>query len=159
MSLLDTIAAGQMIAYDSSKPKLIPASAAAIFPYSDGRFRWSHKLFPRARYRYITISSADPHADIADVEPGCIWPPLAVRPWALERRSQGLDATVYTDRDNFPAVRAALAGVDWHLFLATLDGTILSSYDGMAVRACQYTDRSDAYDESVVFDPQWLNWP
>lgn len=149
---------GAQIAFDSSRPSLIPLHPWGIFPYADGHFAWSHRQRPGARYRYITVQ-ADPAADIADVEEGCIWPPATVRPWALERQSRGLDVTVYCDRDNVPEVRAALEGVTWHLFLSTLDGSVLTEYDGIKVRACQYTDRQDAYDESAVFDPQWLNWP
>lgn len=148
------------IAYDSARPRLIPAGAGAVFPYCDGHYSWSHLEFPHARYRYITVLG-DPDADIADVEPGCMSVAGAVT-WALERKARGhTDLTVYVDRDLFPSVRHAFAErrLSWHLFLTTLDGSKPASYDGMHVRAVQYTDRNGAFDESLVYDEGWLNPP
>lgn len=150
-----------IIGYDSARPKFIPQDAKAIFPYADGPNAWSHTLFPQALYRYITVEG-DPHADICDYEPGCVWPVERVMEWAYQRRQHGHgDLTVYTDRFNFTAVKDAMhkAGLTWHLFLATLDGTILQDWQGMHVRAVQYTTRTDMFDESEVYDEWWLNRP
>jgi hypothetical protein len=147
-----------LTAYDSARPKLIPATAKAVFPYIDGHFAWSHTLFPKALYRYITVQG-DPTADIIDIEPGCVWPPEKAVPWAKTRRSQELDLTVYCNRFAVPMVREALAGFHWHLFLSTLDGSKPTEYEGIALRAVQHTDRSNAYDLSVVYQPNWLNKP
>jgi len=148
-----------VIAYDSASPQHIPVNAAAVFPYSDGSYAWSHARFPRARYRYITVRG-DVNSDIADYEEGAVFGAAALRTWAndrLEKHGNHADLTVYCDKDNFPAVKAAMAGFTWHLFLSTLDGTQPQSYDGMQCRAVQYTDRSDLYDMSVVWDESWLN--
>lgn len=150
-----------VFAYDSARPQLIPADPAAVFPYSDGRYRWSNSKFPRARYRYIT-ALGDPDADIADFEPGCIWPFPRLKGWALERLARhgaSADLTVYTDRSNFPLAAGALRGLNWHLFLATLDGTQPTSWAGKPVRSVQFTDRNGLYDISRVFDEGWLNTP
>lgn len=147
-----------MIAYDSARPSLIPAGAQAIFPYADGHYSWSHKQFPKALYRYITVQG-HPGIDIIDCEPGCVWPPSNVRPWAEARHRAGNDVTVYCDRDTVPMVRGALTGLVWHLFLSTLDGSQPTEFDGIRLRAVQYTDRNNAYDESIVYDEPWLNRP
>lgn len=149
-----------LIAYDSASPRLIPASAEAVLPYSDGHYRWSNLERPRARWRYITVLG-DPDADIADVEPGCIWPPARAAIWAQDRldRHPGADLTIYCDRDVFPAVDDVMTryGWRWQLFLSTLDGTKPTSYRGKPTRAVQFTDRSNAYDMSIVYDLNWLN--
>jgi hypothetical protein len=147
-----------LIAYDSARPKLIPATAEAIFPYWDGHFAWNHIMIPHARYRYITVQG-DPGADIIDIEPGCVWPPAKAVAWCHDRRKAELDMTVYCNRVTVPKVRAALAGFSWHLFLSTLDGSKPSEFEGLPLRAVQYTDRNDAYDMSEVFQPNWLNQP
>ena len=147
-------------AYDSAMPQLIPASAPAVLPYGDGHNKWLHTRFPKALYRYFTVTG-DPALDIADFEPGCIWPGSALRAWAEKRKTNHpeWDLTVYTDRDNFQAVVDSMQGFTWNLFLATLDNTAPESYNGMKCRAVQYTDRSGAYDLSMIFDEDWLNKP
>lgn len=137
---------------------MIPDNPAAVFPYSDGRFAWSHKRFPNAAYRYITIHS-DPNADIADYEPGAIWGTGPLLLWAQLRLRDHDDLTVYTDRNNFPAVRHAMAseGLDWHLFLSVGTDPIVTEYEGMKVRACQ--EFGHGFDIDHVFEPEWLNRP
>jgi hypothetical protein len=149
-----------IIAYDAANPVHIPASAAAVLPYSDGRYRWSNARFPHALFRYYTITGLA-SADIADFEPGCIWPGSALRSWAERRTAAGHpDLTVYVSRDDYPEAVAAMQGFTWHLGLATLDGTKFSSWQGRPVRYCQFTDRvSLDYDMSEVYDVAWLNHP
>jgi hypothetical protein len=147
-----------IIAYDSASPSLIPADAKAVFPYGDGHYRWPHTEFPHALYRYITVTGTW-EADIIDVEPGCVWPPANARNWALEREHRKLDITVYCDRDSYAQVKEVFADFTWHLFLTTLDGTKPTEYDGKKLRAVQYTDRNQQYDESLVYDVGWLNKP
>jgi hypothetical protein len=147
-------------AYDASNWRNIPADAIAIFPWSDGAYHWSNARFPKARYRYLT-ALGNPDADIADFEPGCIWPGSKLRLWAEERldKHPREDLTVYTDRDNYPLAVNAMTGFAWHLFLATQDGTAPETYESRHVRAVQITDRNNLYDVDEVFDVDWLNVP
>lgn len=151
-----------ILAYDSLRPDQIPKDAPAVFPYGDGDGAWARTWFPKARYRYIT-RQGDPHLDICDFEPGCVWPVSSVVGWAHARRAlHRPDLTVYTDRANFDLVYDAMraAGLSWHLWLATLDGTKVTEWQGMHVRACQYeTEPEGRFDVSEVYDEWWLNKP
>lgn len=144
-----------LTAYDSASPQNIPEDAPAILCYADGMYAWKHELRPNAYWRYITVEG-HPDADIADWEPGCIWDPRKLRKWAEERQHRSLDRTVYTDRDNFAAAAEALAGIPWHLGLATLDGSKPHSWQGKPCRFVQYTDRMNLYDMSIVYDVPWI---
>jgi hypothetical protein len=147
---------GIVVGYDAIRPKNIPDNAEAVFPYADGQYAWLHDRFPSALYRYITVKG-DVGVDIADFEPGCMWPVDRVAQWAHDRIDAGKDVTVYTDRDNFPIVRDGLAGINWHLFLSVGTDPILKSYRGMPVRACQRFGLG--FDIDTVFEPEWLNKP
>jgi hypothetical protein len=147
-----------LIGYDSSRPEMIPDNPAAIFPYADGKFAWSHKMFHNVPYRYITIHG-DIHADIADYEQGAIFGREPLLAWARGRMSRYPDAdlTIYTDRANFPAVFGIMSDTPWHLFLSVGTDPIVTEYQGMHVRACQ--EFGIGYDIDHVFDDGWLNRP
>ena len=148
-----------ILAYDSARPSLIPDNPPAILPYADGHFAWSHRLFPNARYRYITVTG-NPDIDIADYELGCIFGRDNLRDWAERRLGRGHhDLTVYSDRNNVAEVILAMQGLEWHLILATLDGTRPTQYDGINLRGVQFTDRNNAYDVSAIYDEGWLIEP
>lgn len=145
-------------AYDSSRWQLIPHTAKAILPYADGRYAWSNSRFPNAAWRYITVLG-NPAVDIIDFEPGCVWDPQKLYDWANHRSQAGEDITVYTFRDAVETVSTTLRKFDWHLWLATLDGTVLTEYEGKPLRGCQYTDRNGLYDISDIYDDNWLYPP
>lgn len=142
-------------AFDSARWQLIPGYAQAIFPYADGRYAWSNSHFPKAQWRYITVLG-NPAVDIIDFEPGCVFNVSTLQNWAHARSQNHQDITVYTYRAAYETVANALKKYDWHLWLATLDGTQLTEYEGKLLRACQYTDRGGLYDISNVYDSHWL---
>lgn len=142
-------------AYDSARYQLIPSWAPAIFPYADGRYAWSNSRFPNAKWRYITVLG-NPAIDIIDYEPGCVFNPRVLANWAEHRAAAREDITVYTYRAAYETVAEVLKKYDWHLFLATLDGSKLTSFEGKQLRACQFTDRNGLYDISEVYDDNWL---
>jgi len=142
-------------AFDSARPQLIPGYAPAVLPYADGRYAWDNNRFPKAKWRYITVLG-NPAVDILDFEPGCVFSIATLQSWAHHRAENKEDITVYTYRSAYPIVADALKKFDWHLWLATLDGTILTEFEGKPLRGCQYSDRSGLYDISKIYDENWL---
>lgn len=139
--------------YDSADPSKIPADAPVIFPYLDGRYAWQQSRFPKAKFRYITVLG-DARAAILDWEPGCVYNPDTLLKWVETRHGRGEGCTVYCNRSDFPRVREILDGKSYGVFLSTLDGTRLSSYEGVALRACQYATEH-GYDISDVWAEEW----
>lgn len=147
------------LAYDSTRPELIPGTAPAVLPYCDGDYAWSRlPLFPKALYRYITVLG-DPDAAIADVETGDLATPAQ---WAYERsrKHPGSALIVYCNRSSVARVQEAMKGYFWHLFLSTLDSSVPREYGGVPVWAVQYQGGPDAdYDKSIVWESKVLNRP
>ena len=160
----------QLLAYDSTRPELIPADAAVVLYYGDGRYAWTAedlKRFPAARRRAITVLG-DPACNIADVENGDMKPgdvPNHLRGWRHDHPG-GEPGSVYCNRSTLPTVQAvcAHAGIgplDWNLWLSTLDGSRPVSVEGGGrLVAVQDQGGIDAdYDVSVVWDRSWPRRP
>jgi hypothetical protein len=158
-----------LIAYDSTRPALIPADAAGILVYGDGKFEWTAEdlaRFPKARRRSITVTG-DPSCNILDVENGDARPsdvPNFLRAWKHEH-PHGEDGTIYCSRDTLAEVQLSLypIGLTFNLWLATLDGSQPRTIENPATSrlvAVQYAGGPDAdYDVSVVYDRSWLRRP
>ncbi len=151
-----------MKAYDSARPLLIPGTAPAILPYADGRFAWplaEVARFPRARRRYITVLGNPRIASICDVERFDVRPEHAPA-FIRERRIlyPGTLPTIYCNRSTLPAVQSACHGLEYRVWLATLDDTIPRSITGGGhLVAVQYRGGPDAdFDISEVLDEHWL---
>lgn len=147
-------------AYDSANWRNIPRNAAAVLPYADGRYAYTHKAFPHARYRSISVLGSWSRASIFDIEPGCIWPPSRARSAVQARQHRYGDATVYCFRSAVPAVKAALHGLTYKAILSTLDGSIYHHYEGWILTGCQFWGGVSApYDKTVIFDRRFLHTP
>jgi hypothetical protein len=119
-------------------------------------------MFPDAYYRAITVEGNYDIANIGDVEPGCIWPPGKGVAFVNDARTAHPDEipALFCDRSTASALIPSLSFRRWHLFLATLDGTILTTFMGKTVSACQFWGGPNApYDRSAVFDLTWLHKP
>jgi hypothetical protein len=154
-----------LIAYDATDPGNIPADAAVILYYGDGKYEWtsdSLARFPKARRRAITVEG-DPACNIADVEHGDMKPsdvPAFLAAWWQEHPG-GSRGTVYCTRSTLVAVQAICAGREFNVWLATLDGSQPRSIDppGTLV-AVQYAGGVTAeYDTSIVWDRSWPRRP
>jgi hypothetical protein len=153
-----------MDAYDSTRPGLIPATAAAVLPYADGDFAWSLDSlarFPLARRRFITVFGNAQIASIFDIETGDGTPPQAPG-FIRERRMRfpSTPPTIYCNRSTLPLVQQRCAGLHYYVWLATLDGTIPESISGGGeLVAVQYENVGGRYDVSRVLNDRWLHPP
>ena len=144
--------------YDSVSPELIPADAAAVAGYADGRYLWSSGDWARFQQAIPLSVCCFPgsRADVLDIESGCAGP-LDAPGWCdrFDRASRRAP-TLYVNRGNWDAVRRAVGPRVVDYWVSTLDGTL---YVPGAV-AVQYWD-TGAYDLSVVWDEWWLRgqWP
>lgn len=147
--------------YDSTRPGLIPAGAECFFYYCDGNFRWSDESiarFPHAKRRAITVLG-NPTANIADVEKGNMTPedvPGFLRGWR-EHHPDGYPGTVYCSRSTLVQVQLWCKGMEFGVWLATLDGSIPTHITGGGtLLAVQYEGGPTApYDVTRVLDEDW----
>lgn len=143
--------------YDSITAAAIPADAAIVAGYVDGRYRWSPAdwaRFPTARKVRIAVFASTLDGDVLDVERGDAAPADAPG-WVRARRGQGADPSVYTSVTEWPTVRGEFArqGVaEPHWWIAAYPGCGPALYPGSV--AHQYHD-AGPYDLSVVAD----HWP
>jgi hypothetical protein len=113
----------------------------------------------RGRLAVIDRGTGDPMklAHIADIESGALTVAegaARVRQWHAEGRTF---PTVYCDRNDWPAVTAALTGVPHSTWIATLDGTLLP--DGKRpdiVQAFGAAAIGFHADMSIVWNDAWL---
>jgi hypothetical protein len=145
------------IMYDSVTATDIPTDAEMVAGYIDGRYKWSDAdwaLFPHATKVTIATSSATQGANVYDVETQDLTPDEV--PMVLTReRVAGRDPSVYVNRENLPAVKAALRRElvsEPCYWLATLDGKILWLPNVFAVQFLRDPDSGGHYDKSVVQD-------
>lgn len=150
-----------LLAFDSIQPESIPAEAAGILYYADGRYAWTAEhlaRFPSARRRAITVLG-DPVCNVADVETGDLRPGDCLnflRAWRHEHPA-GEPGTIYCSRDTLPAVQALVGDREpFNVWLATLDGSKPRVIDGPGeLVAVQYSGEL-SYDVSAVWNRSWL---
>lgn len=146
--------------YDSDNIDDIPEEAEVVFFYADGepgtpttqqlqRFQ-GRTLIPITRKVGVK-------AKVADVEPGCIWPPSEAR----QQFEQGLSDTVYCNWSEHTEVMTALQGLTYNMWLGQWDSNPeLPVIEGTTVVAKQYGSPANNtspghYDLSSLAD----NWP
>jgi hypothetical protein len=96
--------------YDSTRPDLIPADTAACLHY-DGLYAATPEQAKRFKaVRWITVLGDYRNCGIADFE-----------------------ARLYCDRSNLELVRADLKGLNYLVWIGTLDGNKLSRLDARTV--------------------------
>jgi hypothetical protein len=122
--------------------------------------------FPHERYGwcFVDVTGAEPQAQVRDWETGDKGGSL--EQWVIDhnKASGRKDAVVYCDRSTIPEVRqltgSQVLGVDYFLFIASLDGTLFGPAQYPHVVANQVMSSRQtggSYDLSIVFDASlWL---
>lgn len=119
--------------------------------------------FPRARYGWcdIDVNGSAPHCSVRDWETGDKSGSLEQWVIAHNKASGKKDAVVYCNKSTIGEVRkltgSQILGVDYWLWVATLDGTV---YNQPGTAACQVKGAGltgGHWDESLVFSGSlWL---
>ena len=114
--------------YDAVTPSRIPAGAALVAGYVNGKFANLDGLrshCPHAVIVGISVTASADLGDVLDVETGDATPAQAPG-WVKKRRAAGADPTVYCNESTWPSVLAAFkaAGVAQpHYWIAKWDGS------------------------------------
>jgi hypothetical protein len=143
--------------YDSVTWEAIPTNAEVVAGYVDGRFRWPDEAwarFPNSVKVRIAVFATTNDGDVLDCENGDATP-AQCPDWIRMRQTAGLaKPTIYVNRSQRTAVESACSGLNYSLWIATLDGT--TAIDGSV--AVQYAGSSLSggnYDLSVIQDSSW----
>jgi hypothetical protein len=140
--------------YDSTQPELIPEGSHACL-YFDGDFAAAEEQAKRFEaVRWITVLGDFAHCGIADFEAGnqVFSQPGALRAYVQGRKNMGVRARVYCDRENLPTVRSELEGLEYLVWLSTLDGDKLSASFTPGLWGVQFAGGVTAdFDTSVLY--------
>ena len=99
--------------YDSVDPSQIPADAAIVAGYIDGRYAWTQAdwdRFPNAQHVRIAVFASTDDGEVLDVESGDATPDEAPG-WVTKRRFAGVKPTIYTSLSMVPVVAEAMTKV------------------------------------------------
>jgi hypothetical protein len=140
--------------YDSTQPSDIPDGAHACL-YWDGRYAATAEQAKRfAAVRWITVLGNFRNAGACDYEAGnpVYDIPGTLRLYVQGRIGMGTRARVYCDRANLPKVRSELEGLEYVVWLATLDGDKLNKDYTPGLWGVQFGGGMTAdYDTSVLY--------
>jgi hypothetical protein len=145
----------------------IPAGASIYASYGNGKYAVDEEEFARQfpdaiRLLIDVLGTAADRCQIADVEQGDLTIATAIQWIQSYKVLHGKPGTVYGSRDTMDALVPAasgagqLAGFDYHIWLATLDG---SDPQRPGVIGVQDKTVDNLYDHSVIYDDNWYPGP
>jgi hypothetical protein len=146
---------------DSTNPSGMPDWVSVKAFYINGRYKATPAQIaawrgPKIRIN-VTGSPAD-GGDVLDVESEDATP-ADIPAWydaGVARGARYLG--VYSDRDQFQACTTALAARPAARWLATLNGELMTTFNGIVLDACQLlgsTLTGENYDLSIIFNDAW----
>jgi len=140
--------------YDSTRPAEIPAGSHACL-YYDGDYAATTSQAKRFEAtRWITVLGNYRNCGIADFEAGneVYSKAGALRAFVQGRKNMNVRARVYCNLSNLSKVRSELEGLEYLVWLATLDGNKLSASYTTGLWGVQYAGGvTAAYDTSVLY--------
>lgn len=154
---------------DSTEASEIPIEGTEIAAgYLDGSFQtWAALAarFPNIPRVAVDVNGSAPGAQVRDWETGD--KAGSLEQWVIQHNalSSAKDAVVYCNRSTIAEVRqltgSQVLGVDYFLWIATLDGSVFGPSDLPGVIACQ--DKGSAqvganFDESIVWPTAAVWW-
>lgn len=152
---------------DSTTPNAIPLAGTDIAAgYINGNYANMTALaarFPHVPRVSIDVLGTAPQAAVRDWETGD--KSGSLEQWCIDhnKASGKKDAVVYCNRSTLPEVRqltgSQILAVDYWLWIATLDSTIVTPQIYPGTIACQDKGSNQLhanYDESVVFANWWM---
>ena len=148
--------------YDGVNSFLLPVGTKYA-AYVNGRYAnypTVVKRFPNSRVFGIDVlGTAWEQASILDWENGDVQNPAVLRTWAENRENfRPGTSVIYCDRDSMETVEDILAGMNYRLWISTLDGTDLTgtiTANGKIIVATQTHGGMDSpYDTSSTLD-EW----
>lgn len=154
---------------DSTEASVIPVDGTDIAAgYLDGSFQtWAALAvrFPNIPRVAVDVNGSAPGAQVRDWETGD--KAGSLEQWVIQHNAlSGVkDAVIYCNRSTIAEVRqltgSQILGVDYFLWIATLDGSVFGPSDLAGVIACQ--DKGSAqvganYDESIVWPCPAVFW-
>jgi hypothetical protein len=156
------------IAGDSTTYTDIPLTVQVAMTYATGSYAVAEAAvearFPRAKYGWARIDTTGAGAAVASVRDWETGDKAgSLEQWVIDhnKASGRKDAVVYCNRSTVPEVRvktgSQVLGQDYFLFVASLDGTVVT---GPGIVACQVKGANltgGHWDESLVFSTAlWL---
>jgi hypothetical protein len=151
---------------DSVTVRNIPLSVQLAAGYDDGTFDNANALaarFPHIPNVLIDVNGGIPAAAVRDWETGDKSGNLETWVENHNLRTGKHDAVVYCNRSTVTEVRqltgSQILGQDYWLWVATLDGTLVTPAMQPGLVACQDKSEAGLWDESVVFADWWFAPP
>ena len=142
--------------FDSVTAADVPAGSELVGGYVDGRFKWTDADWAlhagKVQVRIATQATTN-DGNVLDVETGDATPAEAPS-WVRLRRAAGVDPSIYTDRNEWPDVRAAFVNANepephywiaqWDNDPALLDGAVAKQYANSGLTGSNYDASSVA---------------
>lgn len=153
------------VMYDSTDPRNVPADAAivAYYPHAWGSDLSHIKAAIEVRIDNNGMTPTDCHALDIEANAATIG---GARHWVQEWWAQHPDGMhtgngwirkpiMYISHSNVPALKSALSGLDYDLWVAMWDGTETQIDGAFARQYVNHGPHGENYDMSIVYDPTW----